>query len=120
VNPPMAKYLGAVTLVVALQGSLLAQESPSFQINAQHSGATMFPGSLKLNVRPTWTRSLRGLVTYPLIAQRIVFVSASNADESPGSMLFALDLKNGNTIWEQEIAGHTTTAQCSPSVAPAP
>jgi len=81
-----------------------AQNSVSYQINAQHTGATVFQGGLKLPLKQLWTRNLGGLVTYPLLAGNLLFVSVADA-QSYGSVYYALDRSTGATVWSHPIAG---------------
>jgi outer membrane protein assembly factor BamB len=48
---------------------------------------------------PTWTRNLGAPVSYPLIANGMVFVATANPDGSYGNKLYALDAKTGATVW---------------------
>ncbi len=73
----------------------------SFAQNAQHTLAS------GMRLAPTaalrWTRDLHGLVSYPLIVGGRVFVTVGNATPANpgayGSKLYALDARNGATLW---------------------
>jgi outer membrane protein assembly factor BamB len=58
------------------------------------NGATHPPQSA-----PTWTRNLGAPVSYPLIANGMVFVATANADSSYGNQLYALDAQTGAIVW---------------------
>ena len=94
-----------LAMTLAAAGICAAQEAPSFQINAQHSGKTAFKPGLKLPLAQSWTRNLGGETTYPLIANGMVFVDAANADGSYGSVFYGLNATTGATIWSVAISG---------------
>ena len=97
----MAACLG---LVAPSMGSAAAGEATAYQINPQHNGSTIFQGGLKLPLKQSWSRNMGGLVTYPLIAQGLVFVDVGNVG-SYGSVFYALNAATGATVWSQPIPG---------------
>jgi outer membrane protein assembly factor BamB len=99
-----------VTFIAAAFGLGLAPtadaagDAVTYQINIAHSGRNSlagFKGGLKL----LWTQNLgQGAISYPLIADDLVFVTAANASGS-GTELFALDAATGDVVWRQAIGG---------------
>lgn len=73
-------------------------QAVAYQIDYAHSGyaslgsAVTFPGS------PTWSATLNGAVSYPLIAGGKVFVTTRNSS-SYGTSLYALDEQTGSVAW---------------------
>src|SRR5579862_2466848 len=104
--PPM-RAIGAAFLSVlspAFGVAAEGQDDITYQINLAHSGRVSlsnFDGTLK----PLWTQNLGvGAVSYPLIGDGLVFVTAANAGGT-GTELFALDAATGAVAWQQPIAG---------------
>ena len=94
----------SIGLLIGAAASASANESVSYQINAQHSGSAVFQAGLKLPLRQMWTRSLGGQVSYPLIAEGKVLVTAAVGNPY-GATLYALDRATGATLWTQSIPG---------------
>jgi outer membrane protein assembly factor BamB len=69
----------------------------TFQINARHTGAIITPSLLPpLTVK--WSVDLGAAASYPLIAEKKVFVLAG--DSTAGDVnLYALDINTGGTVW---------------------
>ena len=73
----------------------------AYQLNAAHSGVQS-GSSLGPRFARRWEVSLPGLVSYPLIAQGMVFVTAGdNANKPP--WLYALDGQSGEVVWSQSL-----------------
>jgi outer membrane protein assembly factor BamB len=70
----------------------------AFQITPNHAGVTSFSGTLSFPATPTWSVTLPGAVSYPLIADGKVFVTVANQG-SYGTKLYALDQATGSTLW---------------------
>src|SRR5207244_3942154 len=49
-----------------------------------------------------WQTTLPGLVSYPLIAQGLVFVTSGD-NSAPSTTLYALDQQTGQTVWSQPL-----------------
>ncbi len=95
---------GLVAGLVWCTTSAWAQDAVSYQINPQHTGATVLRDGLKLPLKRRWMRNMGGLVTYPLLGGNLVFVSVSYP-QSYGSVFTALDRSTGKTVWSHPIAG---------------
>jgi outer membrane protein assembly factor BamB len=77
-------------------------QSVTYQIDYAHSGFASFGAPLSFPATPTWSVTLGGAISYPLIAGGRVFVTTSDLGASgsgPGKMLYALDKQNGNIVW---------------------
>ncbi|MGD0192510.1 MAG: PQQ-binding-like beta-propeller repeat protein [Rhizomicrobium sp.] len=78
-----------------------ASTSAAYQINAAHDGNVTIKGFAP-PLTLAWSRNLGDYyMSYPLITDDMVFVTAVNS--AGGDDLFALDLKTGNTVWQQYI-----------------
>jgi outer membrane protein assembly factor BamB len=75
----------------------------AYQIGTGHTGFQTDP-TLTTPFAQRWTVSLQGAVSYPLIADGKVFVTAANPS-SYGSVLYALDQATGSVVWSEPIAG---------------
>ncbi|NYF54184.1 PQQ-binding-like beta-propeller repeat protein [Micromonospora purpureochromogenes] len=77
----------------------------AYQINANHDGnagaAVVAPP-----LRRHWSRDLGGSVSYPIIAEQRVFVTARQGDEY-GTTLYALDAATGANAWPPVKLGGT-------------
>ncbi|MEA2973890.1 MAG: hypothetical protein QOG82_2348 [Actinomycetota bacterium] len=73
-------------------------ESTSYQVDAAHSGR--LAGGAAPPLEKHWTRDLGGTVSYPLVAEGMVFALAATAHAPTlGSTLFALDAATGEDVW---------------------
>jgi outer membrane protein assembly factor BamB len=101
---------GAVLAVIALLGcagqgaQAAASNSVAYQIDAAHDGAITFAQGFHAPLKRAWIRDLGGPVSYPLIAENMVFVTVGDGADF-NSRLFAIDLNTGETIWEKLING---------------
>ncbi len=77
--------------------------SVAYQLTPSHSGSIQLK-RLQFPLKKQWTQSLGGQVSYPLVANNTVYVTAA-ATTPNGSELYALDLKTGKTLWKVAIAG---------------
>jgi len=76
----------------------------AYQNNPAHSGFLSEPGGLKPPLKQAWSINLGGAVSYPLIAENMVFVTAANPS-GYGTLLVALDRVTGTIIWQKVIGG---------------
>ena len=67
----------------------------AYHINPGHTGAVTF-SSVTFPTSSSWTVDLGGTVSYALIANGKVYVTATTAS---GSSLYALDQTTGGTVW---------------------
>lgn len=74
-------------------------QSVAWQINHAHSGQTDMAGTISFPVTPTWSVTLGGAASYPLIAGGKVFVMTAGLNGGYGTNLYALDKATGTTVW---------------------
>ncbi len=74
-------------------------QSVTYQIDYAHSGRAVFGNPLTFPATPTWSVTLDGAVSYPLIADGKVFVTTSGGGNSYGTTLYALDKQTGSVVW---------------------
>jgi outer membrane protein assembly factor BamB len=80
---------------------LPSTDATAFQINPQHNGAIRFAtivGPTALPPAPTWTATLDGTASYPLIAGGRVFVTVARTNGA-GSEIVALSAATGAVVW---------------------
>jgi outer membrane protein assembly factor BamB len=70
----------------------------AYQNNVAHDG-TQVDAALAPPYAQAWSVTLPGAVSYPLIADGLVFIVANGASNEP--TLFALNQANGATVWSQ-------------------
>lgn len=88
---------GAQTLTLGVPST----DATAFQINPQHSGAIRFGSIVPASAFPlasTWTATLDGTASYPLIAGGRVFVTVTRANGA-GSEIVALNAASGAVVW---------------------
>jgi outer membrane protein assembly factor BamB len=73
----------------------------AYQINVAHSGVQT-DSTLTPPLSRRWQVTLPGAVSYPLIAQGMVFVTAAANWTAPPS-LYALDQRTGQVVWSQPL-----------------
>ncbi len=73
----------------------------AFQISAAHNGVQM-DSSLAPPFVLRWQVTLPGLVSYPMLAQGLVFVTAGD-NTTDVATLYALDQGTGQTVWSQPL-----------------
>jgi outer membrane protein assembly factor BamB len=77
-------------------------ESYAYQIDYAHSGrATVGVSGPTFPPISHWSATLKGLISYPLIANGMVFVTTNALPSSgnSGTSLYALDKASGNIVW---------------------
>lgn len=87
----------SVTVVAAP----VAPRASSYRITEAHDGVliTSNGATVPPQTAPTWTHAFSAPVSYPLIANGMVFVATANPNENYGNQLYALDAKTGATVW---------------------
>ena len=91
----------AVNALAAKNGDAVA-----YQVDVAHSGRGNIAG-FKGKLKPLWTKSFGGVVSYPLITKTAVYITVA-ASPNNGSWLYALNRSNGKTLWQRAIAGTYT------------
>lgn len=76
-------------------------QSIAYQVDYAHSGRAVFGGSLTFPASPTWSVTLNGMISYPVIAGDMAYVTtnASSTGLGDGASLYALDLATGAVLW---------------------
>jgi len=74
-------------------------QSVAYQNDYAHSGFVTFGTSLTFPASPTWSATLDGAASYPLIAGGKVFVTTAGLGGGFGNELYALDEQTGNVAW---------------------
>src|SRR6266851_4990404 len=74
----------------------------AFQLNVAHSGVQT-DGALAPPLSRRWQVTLPGAVSYPLIAQGMVYVT-SGIPYTSTTTLYALDQSTGRVVWSQPLA----------------
>jgi len=97
----------AVLAIRLTVGAAEAQVSTTFQVNAAHSGALITKEPFAPPLKQVWSVDLGGELSFPLVADGMVFVSAEGASQS-ATHLFALSAKTGAQIWEKYSNGWIT------------
>jgi outer membrane protein assembly factor BamB len=97
----------AALFLLSLMSSLpasnaFAQDANAFQNNIAHDGiATSTAFATPLHKK--WLRNFGSRVSYPLITEKMVFVTIGPFDGN-NAELVALDIKTGATIWTRNLA----------------
>lgn len=106
------KTLSSVAAVFAAAGILLglgtaaqAGDAVTYQIDVAHSGAAKVDG-FKSRLVQIWSKDLGDLVSYPVIAEGMVFVTVRGGKNGGyGTHLYALNSTTGDVVWSQPING---------------
>lgn len=108
----LALTAAAMIPTLAASGTASAASSPpsgpntdtAYQISSSHDG---YSGDTTITAPLTsrWTHSFTGLVSYPLIADGLVFVTVADVSSGYGTDLYALNESDGSVVWSQFISG---------------
>ncbi|HVY08171.1 MAG TPA: LamG-like jellyroll fold domain-containing protein [Burkholderiales bacterium] len=102
---------GNLSLYSNIASTYLFQPNPSptpsvsqavaYQIDYAHSGFAKFGKPLQFPATPTWSVTLNGSISYPLIVDNKVFVLTWTRGPSgdAASSLYGIDKQTGNIIW---------------------
>lgn len=74
-------------------------QSVAYQIDYAHSGHVAFGTPITFPGSATWSVTLNGAVSYPLIAGGKVFVTTAGLGTGYGTQLYALDKQTGHIAW---------------------
>jgi outer membrane protein assembly factor BamB len=86
--------------------------STTYQADVARDGRLALGAGFLPPLRQLWSRDLGGNVSYPVIANGMVFVLVSN-DIEAGMQLFALDLGTGKTLWQKPLGGSSNWGNLS-------
>ncbi len=84
-----------------------SKDAVAFQINPAHTGAVNF-ASLAFPTSSKWSVDVGGTPSYALIAQGMVFITVTIANNS--SQLIALDQATGATVWGPVVIAGSANA----------
>ncbi|MHB8698852.1 MAG: outer membrane protein assembly factor BamB family protein [Sulfuricaulis sp.] len=74
-------------------------QAVAYQIDYAHSGNAVFSGTIKFPTSPTWSVTLNGAISYPLIAGGMVYVTTSTTSGACGASLYAFNEQSGSIVW---------------------
>jgi outer membrane protein assembly factor BamB len=103
----LALSLAAATQLTPLSAANAAgaAQSVTYQVNARHDG-TQIDGELGAPpLTQKWSRDLGGEVSYPVVANGRVFVTANDTDGDHGTTLYAIDAATGQDAWSVPLGG---------------
>jgi len=96
--------LAAACVLLSLPATGADTGSTAYQMNAAHDGRIVMSPSFKPPLRKVWSRDLGGSVSYPVVANGLVFVAVANKTFY-GTQLYALDMRTGATVWQKPMGG---------------
>ena len=82
-----------------------ADDATAYQINPAHDGSIALSGGFTPPLTRAWVQNLHGSVSYPVIANGLVFVNVGNNGVRYGSHFYALRLNTGEIVWRKKIRG---------------
>lgn len=86
---------------VTVGAAPVAPPATAYRMSESHDGVLITSNGIQYPATsaPTWTRDFGAPVSYPLIADGMVFVATANPDGSYGNRLYGLNAQTGATIW---------------------
>lgn len=86
---------------VTVAAAPIAPAATAYRMSEAHDGVLVTSNGVQFPSQsaPTWTHNLGAPVSYPLVANGMVFVATANPDGSYGNQLYALDATTGATVW---------------------
>jgi hypothetical protein len=99
----LVMLLAAASTLVVAPGARAASTSlaTAYQLDAAHDGYQT--ASLATPLTAVWSVTLSGAVSYPLIVNGTVYVTARNA--GTGTNLYAISQATGTTLWSHQLGG---------------
>ena len=96
----LTRFAILMSLLAPYAGHTSPVQATAYQITPDHAGVTASGGSLALQLKPLWSVTLPGAISYPIIADGGVFVTVAGLSGSTyGSQLYAFDAQTGATLW---------------------
>ena len=98
-NAPVNVFRNASSFSISPASPL--SQAVAYQIDYEHSGSASFKAPLNFPTAATWSTSLNGNTSYPLIAEGKVFVitGASTVTSDRGASMYALSVQTGSVLW---------------------
>jgi len=94
---------GLLLLVPVAAGAASTDQAVAYQLDPAHDGyQTADPITAPLS--QAWSVALSGSISYPLIVNGVVYVTANVASGS-GTTLYAIEQATGATLWSQPLGG---------------
>jgi outer membrane protein assembly factor BamB len=90
-----------MTQVAAASTASASGQSVTYQISQAHDGH-LTGDNLYPPLTRSWSRTLDGIVSYPLIAGGRAFVTTGGGS---ANLIYALDLATGTTLWTRTLGG---------------
>ena len=86
---------------VTVGAAPVAPPATAYRMTESHDGVLITSNGINYPATsaPTWTADFGAPVSYPLIADGMVFVATANPDNSYGNRLYGLNAETGSTVW---------------------
>lgn len=82
--------------------------SVAYRVNPLHTGNVPFSRKPRPPLNRLWTVDLKGLISYPLVVNNVIYVTAaSKPGEQDGTLLYAFDANTGSSLWGPVDLGGT-------------
>jgi outer membrane protein assembly factor BamB len=96
-----AASVPAAEATVTVNTTPASPPATAYRINEAHDGVLITSNGIgyPASSAPTWTVDLGEPVSYPLIANGMVFVVTADANEAYGNQLYALNAATGAKVW---------------------
>jgi outer membrane protein assembly factor BamB len=96
--------LGIALLAPSVATATSTDQAVAYQLDPAHDGdQTGNPITAPLS--QAWSINLPGSISYPLIVNGVVYVTAGSAADGNGTTLYALDQATGTTLWSHPLGG---------------
>lgn len=101
---PMLTVTGAASAATSPPPAPAPTTDTAYQISVSHNGDSG-DTTIVAPLTSRWTHSFTGLVSYPLIANGLVYVTVADVSSGSGTDLYALSQSDGSVVWSQFISG---------------
>ena len=96
--------LGIALLAPSVASATSTDQAVAYQLDPAHDGdQTGSPITAPLS--QAWSIHLQGSISYPLIVNGVVYVTAGSAADGNGTTVYALDQATGTTLWSHPLGG---------------
>jgi len=97
--------LGLGLLAPSVASATSTDQAVAYQLDPAHDGdQTGSPITAPLSL--AWSVTLQGSISYPLIVNGVVYVTAGSIANGYGTTLYALDQATGATLWSHPLGGN--------------